>query len=227
MRLDFMKGLQAPFADENWMMKLLIGSILVLASPLIIPSFILMGYMVSVMRDSANGGGDKLPEFDWVNQGMSGLMVSGALFLLNLIPTAIISVGVASMVTAILSAGLFDPKVWLAAIMGAGAMTLGCVSLGFFIIFVISFFVPALLMRFAITGQFMSLFGFGQAVRDIMASPLDYIVAFVLVNAIGIGYSMLCSATFGIAALLMPVYVVVSGLIYSRLMGDYYRLCLN
>lgn len=226
MRLDFMKGLQAPFADPNWMMKILIGSVLILATPLVVPPIILMGYMISVLKAAAEGN-ETLPEFEWASQGLNGLMVMAALFLLNLVPTGIIGFGVASLVTAIMSGGFLDVNVWIAAITGAGAMTLGCLLAGFVLILLISFFVPALLMRFAMTGQFTALFGFGQAVRDILASPIDYIVAFVIINALGFAFSAFCSMTFGVGAILTPVYGVISGIIYSRLMGDYYRLCLN
>lgn len=226
MRLDIMKGLQAPFSDQNWVTKLLIGTALVLFSWLVIPIFFITGYSLSVIRETADGAED-LPEFSWGAQGISGAFTVLALFILNLIPSAIMGFGVFSIVAAIMSGGVLDPKAWMAALMGAGAVSLGLIGLGMLMMFVISFFAPALFMRYAVTGDFGSLFGFGQAISDIMASPLDYLVIFLLPNILGFAFSAVSSLLFGLPLILAPTFSFALAIISAKLMGDYYRLCLN
>lgn len=227
MRVDIMKGLQAPFQGKNWISVLLIGSALIFFSWLLIPMVLFTGYCVSVLRDTANGGDNTLPDFNPGSQGVPGLMVFLGLLLLNLVPGGIMMFGVGSIVMAIVSAGVVDPKVWAAAMASAGVVSLSCIMIGCLLMLVVSFFTPALIMRYAVTGEFSSLFGFGQAISDIMAAPLDYLVIFLLPNLLGFVFSLLVSVTFGIASVLVPTFSAVVGIVSARLMGDYYRLCLN
>jgi hypothetical protein len=226
MRIDFLKGFQAPFTDQSWIVKVLIGTVLLVTSPLVIPTFFFMGYCLSVMRNSANGD-EGLPEFQWGAQGMSGVVMFIAILLLNLIPAGLMGFGSFSLIAALLSAGSLSPKVWLATLAGAGALTLGLILLGLFLILIISFFVPALMMRYATSGQIGSLFDFGQAISDIKASPLDYVCIFLLPNILSVAFSILVTVTFGIAGLLMPTFSFLVAVITAKLMGDYHRLCLN
>ena len=61
MRVDILKGLQAPFQGRNWVSKLLIGTLMIFFSWLLIPAILFSGYCVSVLRDAANGGDTDLP----------------------------------------------------------------------------------------------------------------------------------------------------------------------
>ena len=135
--------------------------------------------------------------------------------------------GVGSIVMAIVSAGALDPQVWAAAMASAGVVSLTCILVGSLLMLVVSFFAPALIMRYAVSGDFSSLFGLGQAVSDIMASPLDYIVIFLMPNLLGFVFSIVVSVTFGVASILVPTFSAAVGIISARLMGDYYRVCLN
>lgn len=227
MRVDILKGLQAPFQGQNWVSKLLIGTLMIFFSWLLIPAILFSGYCVSVLRDAANGGDTTLPDFNPGSQGVPGLMVVLGLLILNLIPGGIMMFGVGSIVMAIVSAGALDPQVWAAAMASAGVVSLTCILVGSLLMLVVSFFAPALIMRYAVSGDFSSLFGLGQAMSDIMASPLDYIVIFLMPNLLGFVFSIVVSVTFGVASILVPTFSAAVGIISARLMGDYYRVCLN
>ena len=227
MRLDIMAGLQAPFRDANWPMKIVIGSALVLFSWLLVPALILAGYGITVTRESAAGQTESLPEFNWVPNLITGGMLTLGSLVLSAVPLGLMCFGAFSVIMTIASAGALTPEAFMAAFATVGALSLGAISLGAFLLLIVAIFAPALIMRFAVDGQISSLFNIPQAISDILASPLDYLIIFLLPNVLGFAFSAFCSVTFGVGALLTPVFAIISCIINARLMGDYYRLCLN
>ncbi len=78
------EAVKLPFQEENWIKKNLIGTILTLASFLIIPAPLLMGYILRVMREDSMPGFNNLLEM--YIDGLKGLTV----VILYLIPGLIL-----------------------------------------------------------------------------------------------------------------------------------------
>ncbi|ELZ48668.1 hypothetical protein C464_06578 [Halorubrum coriense DSM 10284] len=70
----------------------LIGGVLLLASPLLIPSFLLLGYLARVIRQTADGD-DEPPVFEaWGDLLVEGLKAFAVTFVYSLVPLAVLAV---------------------------------------------------------------------------------------------------------------------------------------
>ncbi|WP_297885861.1 DUF4013 domain-containing protein [uncultured Halorubrum sp.] len=73
----------------------LIGGVLLLASPLLIPSFLVLGYLARVIRRTADGD-DEPPAFDeWGDLLVEGLKAFAVTFVYSLVPLAVLAVAAA------------------------------------------------------------------------------------------------------------------------------------
>ena len=82
------------FKDRNWILKILIGSVLGLIP--IVNIIFLVGYSLSVLKDSVDNKPGKLPEWSgWMDLGKSGM---------NALPIVIVYVLVPAIVLGLLSA---------------------------------------------------------------------------------------------------------------------------
>jgi len=93
-RFDLNEAFAFVFRSPGWFSKILIGALCTLASFLIIPSWILYGYMIQVSRE-ARGGGRQLPAWDRVAANLvDGLLYNVALLLWSIPCVVLIIVGV-------------------------------------------------------------------------------------------------------------------------------------
>ena len=65
--MDVNKAFRFMFDDKQWISKLLIGAVMSVLSFLIIPAFILQGYLVKIVRQVMDGNDSELPE--WMDYG--------------------------------------------------------------------------------------------------------------------------------------------------------------
>ena len=80
--------------SDDALVTTLIGGVLLLASPLLIPAFAVLGYVVRVLRRTADGD-DEPPVFDaWGDLLTDGLKAFVVTFVYSLLPLAILSVAV-------------------------------------------------------------------------------------------------------------------------------------
>ena len=87
MRLDIKENIVFPFSDPSWITKTLIGTACQLLG-VTLPA--LMGYQLAIIRQTANGEDEKLPEFE----GFGDLWIRGfklfiALFVLSMVPVGV------------------------------------------------------------------------------------------------------------------------------------------
>ncbi|MFC7201951.1 DUF4013 domain-containing protein [Haloferax namakaokahaiae] len=167
--------------SDDWVATTIIGGVLSLLSVLIIPAFILQGYLVKAMRAAANGE-EAAPSFtDWGELFVDGvkLFVVGLGWSLVVIVPMILLTIVLGIGSAALTQGATDPS----AVSSAGSLGLGIFSLvGFLLIgllgLLVGFLVPAASVNFAIEGNL----GAGFDVRTITGAAFtsDYVVAWVL-----------------------------------------------
>jgi len=158
------------FDDESWITKILIGGVLGIIP---IVNFAVLGYMVETLRNVAQGLEKPLPE--WSEFG--GKFVKGLMILI---------IGFIYTIPIWLIMGCF----WVAALAVGGGegvqediLTLlstgvGCLSgLYGLIIGVLS---PAILIKYAVTGELGSAFRFGEIFGFITGNLGNYILALIL-----------------------------------------------
>lgn len=209
MRLDLKENIVFPFSDPEWAIKLLKTSLCYL---FVLPAPAVMGYQLAVIREAANGEDSKLPEFgsDFGSMWVKGFLISVVLGLLILVPT----MGIGALTYgAVMAMGDDQGQMVLLIGLAMVLFLLACLLLGVLM--------PALLLRYAMTDQFSSLFDIGAAISDIKQGPGDYALIFFFPLIASI-VSTLVSAT-GVGAILVLPLTVLTMIIQGRMIGNYYR----
>jgi hypothetical protein len=207
MRLDLKQNIEFPFSDPGWAMKLLKTSLCML---LVLPLFAVTGYQIAIVREAANGEDESLPEFDFGPMWIKGLIFYLVFGLVVAVPS--ISVGTL-MVGGVMAAGV-DPGNGLGLVLGI----LCCLGL---VAFIVSIFMPALMLRYAMTESAASILNIRAALNDMKQGPADYALIFffpVLVMIV----TLMLSVT-GIGAILSVPLSVLGMLVQARMLGNYYR----
>lgn len=212
MRLDLKENIVFPFSDPSWITKTLIGiacQLLVFTSPA------LMGYQLAIIRQTANGEDEKLPEFEgfgdlWVR----GFKVMLVLMVLALVPTGVM-IGMA--VTGVMAAGSDGGGGIGALFMGLG----GLFALACFLL--LALVIPAMMLRFAMTNQVSSFFEFSTIMADIRQGLGDYLLIVFFPVIAGFVLVLVSLLTMGIGALLAYPAGVWISFIQARMIGNYYR----
>ncbi|MGA9349251.1 MAG: DUF4013 domain-containing protein [Anaerolineae bacterium] len=205
--MDIGKSFTYVFDDENWVTKILIGALFVLLSFIVIGIPFILGYMVETLKNVMDGNPRPLP--DWADLGpkfTKGLM----LFLILLIYSLpIIFVSCLSWMGAVIAEE--------SEAIGAFLACMNCLSvLWGFLVAVVA---PAATIRYAITGEFISGFQFGEIFNFIANNLANYIIAFLL--------SVLANFIGGFGVILCGVGVLFTGLwaslVEAHLFGQVYR----
>ena len=173
--------------DAGWIGKIAVGAVILFFSFLIIPVFFLVGYQIAVARSVLDGEEHPLPAWDnWGQLFMDGLVVSIAQFVYAL---PIILLGACSWL------------VFLVPALGAGSdletALAGGATIGFFAVmciiillsFVLAFVVPALYVQYARSGDFGSMFRFGEVIEIARQNLVDILIT-ILAN-LGAGLVLL------------------------------------
>ena len=215
MRLDIKENIVFPFSDPSWITKTLIGVACQIVFP-VMPA--LMGYQLAIIRQTANGEDEKLPEFE----GFGDLWIRGFKLFMVLMVLSMVPMGVTIgmiMTGALALSGGGD---------GAGAMS-GVVAvvgilfaLGCYLLLAALF--PAMMLRYAMTDQVGSVFEISTLMADIRQGLGDYlmIVCVPVVVSLVLGDGVLFTA--GLGAILMYPAGVLMMFIQARMIGNYYRL---
>ncbi|QLG26761.1 DUF4013 domain-containing protein [Halorarum halophilum] len=174
------ESLRYPLNSDDRVATHLIGGLLLVLSILVLPAFVVQGYLVRVLR-SAAGGETEAPSFT----GWGGLFVDGLKFLLvNLvvglviaIPFVVVSVVVFGGAAAIGDAG---GETSVAALSLVGILLFAVATL---FAVVVSYFLPAMFTNFAVEGRLGAAFDL-STVKSI-AFTTDYLVAVLLAVVLG------------------------------------------
>jgi hypothetical protein len=176
MTLDIGRSFTYMFEDESWIMKIVVGGIL-LFIPII--NFMVLGYMLEALKKSADGVDVPLPEWDdFGGKFMKGLM----LLLIGVVYTIPIWL-VACVIWVLLFAAGAAESDSLMSLVGMISTCASCLYLVWGI--VVWIIMPAAWIRYAVTGEFMSAFQFGELFSFISANVANYIVAIILAAVAG------------------------------------------
>ncbi len=221
--MDVGKSISYVFEDQKWTNKLLLG---VVVSVIPIVNFAYFGYLTLIMKNVSERSPQPLPE--WAN--FSDKFVRGAILFL------------ASLIYSLPALLLFCPLVFLPFTRGgeegrnavtglfAGSFALiGCILAVYAL--VISFLIPAINLNFARKNTFGACFEFREIWRIMSRNLGDYIVAWLIVIAIGIGASFVIGLIAGVLAfipcigwiaawLLVGLTSVWVGTVYAHLFGQ-------
>lgn len=202
------ESLRYPLNSDDRVATLLIGGLLLVLSVLILPAFVVQGYLVRVLR-SAAGGETEAPSFT----GWGGLFVDGLKFLvINLVVGLVIAipfVGVSAVVfggaTAVGDAGGGT---------GAALTLVGVLLFAVATLFaiVVAYFLPAMFANFAVEGRLGAAFDL-STVKSI-AFTTDYLVAVLLAVVLG-------GVINAIGSLFVLVLVGVPILFYGQVVTYY------
>ena len=211
--MDVNKAFRFMFDDKQWISKLLIGAVMSVLSFLIIPAFILQGYLVKIVRQVMDGNDGELPE--WMDYGKLlrdgffvtiGQLIWALPFILLMLIVGLVTGGLGSVVD---SSG----DMVAAATTGAGLLV-ACLVLLTVIAFL--FLTPALLIQYAREDEFGALFRFSEIfdiIRDHMA---DILIAF-LVSVVAV---LAISVVTGIVAI-VPCLGWIAAALIGLAMGPY------
>ncbi|MFC6725329.1 DUF4013 domain-containing protein [Halobium palmae] len=191
-----------PRTSDDWVQTLLIGAVLIPLSLLILPAFVLQGYMVRVM-EAATAGERRAPSFtDWGSLFVDGLK----LFVVGFVASLVVNVPVWAFQFAVLSGSLNAGT-------GPSALFWALILVVFALSIVLAYFLPAAYANFALEG---ASFGAAFDVSTIWsgATTGSYAKAWVLALLIGLILG-------GIAALLSLVLIGLPLLFYVQVVTYY------
>jgi len=174
--MEIGKAFTYVFDDENWIVKVLIGGILGLIP---IVNFAVFGYVVETLRNVAQGLERPLPEWsDFGGKFVKGLVVLIIGFIYA-IPILLI-MGCQTGLTFALGGGNGRGEDLLALIMLPLYCLLGLYGL------VLAILSPAIMIKYAVTGELGSAFRFGELFSLISGNLGNYILAILLTWVAGL-----------------------------------------
>ncbi len=180
--LDIGRALTFMFEEEDWVRKFLIASAMVFFSWLIVPWFLLQGYVVEVIRRVGRNQEPELPRWDDWGQYLSDGLVATVALLFYSLPTVLLACCMA-----LFAIAMSDPQTGE---LGGGAVLVICCLVFFIILIQIPLYLAyyAGLLRFADRGNLANFFQFGQLwsyIRNNLGQYGFAVLVIIIANVIG------------------------------------------
>jgi len=209
--MDVGKAFGYVFEDKNWFIKLLIGGIL-LFIPIV--NFIPIGYALNALRNVAEGKESPLPEWDdWGGYFKKGLMVflAALIYALPILILSLLNIAF----TAIASS---QEEGALASMAGLCAGLMSCLMAIYGLALSLWLYGP--ITFYAFSGNFSSMFKFGEIFRYISANLGNYFLAWIL--------SLVASFVASFGVILCGIGIILTGfwayLVWAHLFGQVWSL---
>lgn len=191
-------GLSYPVSGDSVVGRILIGSLLGFASVLVVPAFLLAGYLVRVLGSAARGESAPPAFDDWGSMFVTGLKATVVAFVYGLVPVGAVVV----LVVTLLSGAAIGGE-------AAGGLLAGVGLLGVLFATVASvlvyYLVPAALTNMAVEGEIGAAFDLGRLKAGLLSG--DYLLAWLVPVALAVVtnvVTLLLIATV-VGTLLVPV----------------------
>jgi len=211
MALDIGKAFKFPFADPNWVVKIIIGTVL---SWIPIVNFFSFGNAYRVFKKVLNKGEPALLEWDdWGGFFMDGLKVFVIYLIYMIVPIILMFAG----------QGLIGSAMYKMAMGGSGgaAMVLGWII---YIIAIILSICLGIIMPMAVAYFAKNNEEFGVVFRfkEIIASVFKVIGDYILVIVIAVGVGVVFAVTFMIIIgfVLLPISMFYLMVVFATLYGQ-------
>jgi hypothetical protein len=209
--MDIGRSFTYMFEDQDWIKKILIGGVL-LFIPIV--NFVVIGYFIEALRNTAEGRELPLPEWDdFGGKFMKGLMAAIASFLYAL-PIMIIY-GVSFLPLMIAGSSDSDAVTTATSIC---PMIGGCLLFVYMILVLL--ILPAAVIRYAFTRQFGAFFRFGDIMALIKANIGGYIIALLVALVASLIAQIVGSIACGIGIFFTLVWAY---LVSANLFGNLVR----
>ncbi len=210
--MDINKAIRYVTEDKQWISKLIIAALMTFLGFLIIPAFILQGYLIKIIRQVMNGQWDGLPEWEDYGELMrDGFFVTVAQIVYTLpfiILVLIVSLGMGGL------ASISDGSDAMAALASGVGLLMVCLTLLFAI--ALLFLTPAILIQYAIKDDFGALFRFGEVIDIIRNNMADILIAFL----VSIVAAFVISLVIGVLSLI-PCLGWIAAVVISLAVGPY------
>lgn len=191
--MDLKRGLTFPTLDPQWIVKVLIGTLISLVPIL---NFVGVGYALDVTRNVNNGQETPLPEWnDFGGQFIRGLLAVIIQFIWSLPMIVLICPFI------FMTIGSIDAET--GQLSGAGGAAIACMPILIIIgALVLAPFIMAANTRFAITNQFSEAMP-GPVIREVRSNLRPWLTILAAGFGIGILVVALNFCTFGFGAILL------------------------
>jgi hypothetical protein len=213
--MDVSRAFSFVFTDPRWVVKLLIGGLMVLFSFLIVPALIGVGYAAQVIRDVMNEREQGLPEWSDLGRYLADGARLAVIYIAYVLPFMalflLVAIGLAVGAATSRSGQLADAGIF--AIIG----TIYCLAPLYSLL--LYFLAPAFIGHYLATNQLGAAFRFGELVTIVRRNLSDFLVVALLYLAV----SML--ASFGIVLCFVGVFFTsfYAYLVWAHLIGQAYR----
>ena len=199
--------------SEDWLKTVLIGGVLSLLSALVLPTFLVVGYLLRVLRATMRGD-EEPPVFDdWGDLAIDGLKGFVIGFVYFLIPGIVVAVAVFLGVAGAVAGGGSD-----AAGVFGGLVALVGALVGFVLTIFAAYITPAALSNYAETDRLGAAFSYGD-LKPVLFSgkyATAWLYAFAVIVVAGIvsglvgatGVGAILSAFITFYALVAAYYIV-------------------
>jgi len=206
--MDIGKAVSFAFEDKRWLVKIGVGGAFAFLSTLLIGIPFVLGYMVQTLKNVASGEPSPLPE--WTDLGDK--FVSGLSLLVIMLIYALPMMLLACVSSAFRS---------MAGERNGIRLVMNCLNcIGFIYLLLYSLFIPAVTIRYAMAGEIMSAFRFGEIFAFITGNLGNYIIAIL------VGWVASFIASFGVILCIVGVLFTSfwASLVSAHLYGQVYSL---
>lgn len=203
--MEIEKAIRFVFEDDDWLNKLVIGTVISVLSFLILPGLILVGYGIQIARNVAMGLASPLPRWDnWGDYLRDGFWVSLASFLYGLPAILLIIVGGVS-----LGIGSSSDMSALVATGSSIFILLLCIAVLYLIALIAV--VPAIYIQYIRHNDFASLMRFSEVLQLTRTHLGDILltVFVVLGMSMAIGFVAVIPLLGWIIALASGAYIMM------------------
>lgn len=215
--MDINKAITYVFKDERWIIKTLIGALVLFFSFLIIPVFFLYGYMIKIMRNVMDGLEEPLPEWeDWGQLLKDGFAVIVATLVYTL-PIWILMC--CSILFFIPAAGTEGNAAEILAGIGVLAMVVMSCLIFLFAI-ALALISPAIAIQYAREGNLSACFRFSEVLAMTRDNIGDILITLLVIFGLSFALSLVGLIPFigWIISFLTSVYLIfVTGQLYGQI----------